>query len=160
MNRQDDPIISEDHPLSDMFTLTIIPPILEDGAMQKKIKRFIETELEVVGEVIRLKDNDMRGFGAGNLLIIQIGNVIGWNEKEMGISRISLNIETSVTLNKTGLKTFPYVWSINTFLQGSTNSLSEDITLNALRKLLNEFIQNYKYSNQMQSKKPTFYIYD
>jgi len=77
----------------------------------------------------------------------------------MPVYRISLSVETSVSLDKTGMKTFPMVWSINTFLQGNIDS-SEDNLIKAVQKLISDFVQSYQYANRDQTKRPFFYIYD
>jgi hypothetical protein len=104
-----------------------------------------------------LKELDMRGMGAGNILNIQIGDVLGWDNHELPVSRVSLQLQTFVVINKTGIKTFPVIWSINTFFQESPNT--EDIALEATRKLVKDFVQNYKYANQGKKEKPVFYTY-
>lgn len=133
---------------------------LKDMDMQKQVAQSIKKALSEIGEMIQLKDNDMRGFGAGNVLLIQMGNVTTWDGSKMPLSRVSLSIETAALLDKTGLKTFPMVWSINTFLQGSVDSSSEGNLTKAIQKLVEDFVQSYQYANQDQTKRPVFYIYD
>lgn len=161
LNLQDLPIFSEDNnPLTGMQAFNLIPPIsLKDSKVQKEVQKAIEKELEKVGEVIHLKDEDMRGFGSGNILLIQVGSVLGWDGTRMPISRISLQVETSAVINKTGVKTFPAVWSMNTFFQGAVDPDSEGRLLEAVQKFVGEFVQNYKYANREQKKKPIFYTY-
>ena len=134
--------------------------LLKDTGMQTEIENAVKKALEAAGQVTHLKDNDMRGFGAGNILLIQIGNVTAWDGVETSVSRISLSVETSVTLDKTGIKTFPMVWSINTFLQGPIDSRSEGNLTKAVQKLVGDFVQNYQYANQGQAKRPVFYTYE
>lgn len=159
LNSQDVPIFFEkDNPLTGMRTFNLIPPLsLKDTQTQKNLQKVIEKELEQAGEVVHLKATDMRGMGCGNILNIQLGDVLGWNEEKLTISRISLQVETFVVINKTGIKTFPAVWSINTFFQDSTHS--EVTLLKATQKLVKDFVQNYKYANQGQKEKPVFYTY-
>lgn len=161
LNPQDVPIFYDNNPLTGLKAFTVITsfPLKNDG-MQKKIGQWIEKALNGIGEVIHLKDNDMRGFGAGNILLIQMGNVMEWSGNEMPFSRISLSIESPITLDKTGMQTLPMVWSINTFLQGNIGSNSEDNLTKAIQKLLDDFIQSYQYVNKDQTKRPVFYIYD
>jgi len=161
VNPQDVPIFYADNPLTGMNSFTLLTALsVIDSEIEKQIKQTIQETLETVGDVTYLKDNDMRGFGTGNVLLIQIGNVTEWNGKEMPISRLSLSVETSVTLNKTDTKTFPIVWSINAFLQGTIDTISEDNLKKAIQKLVGDFVQNYRYANQGQPKKPTFFSYD
>ncbi len=157
LNFQDVPIFSEDNnPLSNMRLFNVILPLsLKDPEIQKKIQSVLERELGIIGEVIHLKDNDMRGFASGNILLIQMGNVIGWDENEMPICRISLQVETSVALNNTSVNTFLPVWSINTFFQELIDSSNHKM-LKAVQKLVSDFVQNYKYVNKEQGKKPYF----
>lgn len=161
LNPQDVPIFYDSNPLTGMKSFVVITSFsLKDTELPKKIEQSIERTLKGIGEVAHLKDNDMRGFGAGNVLLLQMGNIAGWDGNEMPVSRISLSIETAVTLDKTGIKTFPMVWSMNTFLQGSLDSSSESNLIKAIQKLVNDFAQNYEYANQDQTKRPVFYTYD
>lgn len=162
LNSQDVPVFFEDNnPLSNMRVFHVILPFsLMDFEIQKRTQNVIEKELETMGEVIHLKDHDMRGFASDNILVIQKGNVIEWNGNEMPISRVSLQVETSAVLSKTRIKTFPVVWSINTFFGEPPDAHSDDRMLKAVQKLVNDFVQNYQHANQKQKKKPVFYIYD
>ncbi len=161
LNPQDLPIFfEEDNPLTGMHTFNLIPPLsLKNNETQKNVQRVIEKELEQIGEVIHLKEMDMRGMGAGNILNVQIGDVLGWDNNGLPVSRVSLQVQTFVVINKTGIKTFPVVWSINTFFSNSSESSSEEAMLQATQKLVKDFIQNYKYANQEKKGKPTFYTY-
>jgi len=161
LNPQDVPIFYDNNPLTGMQSFTVIIALpLEDIGIQKRVEDSVEKALGIAGQVTHLKDNDMRGFGAGNMLLIQAGNVTGWEGNKTAMSRLSLSIETPVTLDKTGIKTFPMVWSINTFVQGPIDSSSEGSLIKAIQKLVGDFTQNYQYANQGQGKRPTFYIYD
>ena len=159
LSPQDVPIFYDDNPLTGMRSFTFIMSFLPNRE-EKRIRLVIENRLRKAGEVICLKSNDMRGFGAGNLLLIQMGKVFAWDGVELPISRISLSVESPITLDKTGVQTFPVVWSINTFLNGDISSISEDHLTKAVEKLINEFLQSYQYVNKNQTKKPLFYIYD
>lgn len=162
LNSQDVPIFFEDNnPLTNMRVFHVILPLsFMDFEIQKRMQNVIEKELETMGDVIHLKEHDMRGFASGNILVIQMRNVMEWNGNAAPISRVSLQVETSAVLSKTRMKTFPVVWSINTFFGESPDSHSEDRMLKAVQKLMNDFVQNYKYANQKQKEKPVFYIYD
>lgn len=161
LNPQDVPIFYDSNPLTGMKSFTVITSFpSKDIETRKRIQQSIEKPLKVAGEVIHLKDNDMQGFGTGNLLLIQMGNVLGWDGSEMPISRISLSVETATTLDKTGTKTFPMIWSINTFLQRGVDSNFENNLTKAVQKLINDFVRSYQYANKDQSIKPIFYIYD
>lgn len=162
LNSQDAPVFCEDNnPLTNMRVFHLILPFsLMDCEIQKRTQNVIEKELETIGEVIHLKDHDMRGFASDNILVIQKGHVIEWNGNEMPISRVSLQVETSAVLTKTRIKTFPVVWSINTFFGEPPDSHSDDRMLKAVQKLVNDFVQNYQHANQKQKKKAVFYIYD
>ncbi len=160
LNPQDVPIFFEDSPLTGMAAFALIPPFVKQPEMQKKIRQTIEEELRTAGEVVQLKCEEMRGFGTGNFLVIQMGNVTAWNGTETDMSRISLHVETSVDIRKTGMNTFPMVWTINAFLQGQISSLPEGELLKALQKLIHEFVQNYQYANQEQKKRAVFYVYE
>jgi hypothetical protein len=156
LNPQDVPIFYENNPLTKMVSFTVVTAFpFKNGEMEEKTQQAIHASLKKIGDVVRLSDNDMRGFGAGNILLIQMGNVTDWIGKETPVSRISLSIETSASLSKTGIKTFPIVWSINTFLQGA----SENNVIAAVQKLMDEFVQSYQYANRDQKKRPVFYSY-
>ena len=160
LNPQDVPIFYDNNPLTGLKAFTVITSFpLKDADIQKKIGQSVEKILNGIGEVVHLKDNDMRGFGAGNILLIQMDNVRGWDGSEMPISRISLSIESPITLDKTGMKTLPMVWSINTFLKGNIDSSSEDNLTQAVQKLVGDFVQSYQYVNKVQIKRPVFYNY-
>jgi hypothetical protein len=161
LNPQDVPVFYENNPLSGMKSFTVITSLpLKDTGMQTRIENAIEKTLETAGQVTHLKDNDMRGFGAGNVLLVQIDKATGWDGTETSISRLSLSIETTVTLEKTCTKTFPMIWSINTFVQEPIDSNSEGNLTKAIQKLVGDFVQNYKYANQGQAKRPVFYTYN
>lgn len=161
LNPQDIPIFYDNNPLTGLKAFTVITSFpLKDMDMQKRVGQSIEKALSGIGEVIHLKDTDMRGFSAGNMLLIQMGNITAWDGSEMPVSRVSLSIETPASLDKTGMKTFPMVWSINTFLRGNVDSSSEVNLTKAVQKLVGDFIQSYQYVNRDQTKRPVFYIYD
>ena len=161
LNPQDVPVFYDNNPLSGLQSFTVITSFaLEDNQLQKIAKRSIERTLEKDGEVIHLKDNDMRGFGAGNILLIQMDQVMGWDGSKTSMSRLSLTVETPVTLDKTGLKTFPMVWSTNVFLPEPMNSISQSSIEKTLEILVGQFIRNYQYSNPSRTNRPVFYQYD
>jgi hypothetical protein len=161
LNPQGVPVFYDNNPLTGLKAFTVITSFpLKDTDMQKKIGQSVEKALNGIGEVVYLKDNDMQGFGAGNILLIQIGNIAGWDGSEMPISRISLSIESPTTLDKTGVKTFPMVWSIDTFLKENIDSSSESNLTRAIQNLVGDFVQSYQYANKDQTKKPVFYVYD
>lgn len=161
LNPQDVPIFYDNHPLTGIKSFTIITSLpFEDSKIQKSIENSIESGLKIGGDVVHLKDNDMRGFGAGTILLIQVGNTKTWDGSNLAVSRISLSVETSVVLSQTGTKTFPMVWNINTFLDGAIDSISEDNLVKAIQQLINDFLKNYRHANQDWMKKPIFYTYN
>ncbi len=161
LNSQDVPIFYDNNPLTELKAFTVITSFpLKNLDIQKKLEQLIESTLNQVGEVIHLEDNDMRGFGTGNVLLIQIGNIIAWDGNTLPVSRLSLSIETPVTSDKTGIKTFPMVWSINAFLKENVDSASEINLTKAMQKLLSDFVQSYQYANRDQIRKVVFYTYD
>lgn len=161
LNPQDVPIFYDKHPLCKMESFIIITSIpCKNEPLLNKINRLIEKTVAQCGEVVHLKENDMRGFGTGNILLIQMGTVKEWNGNELPISRLSLSIETAVKLDKTGVKTFPIIWSINSFVDKMPDSVSESSLMDAMQKLVEDFIQSYEYANPHQKKKPLFYTYN
>jgi hypothetical protein len=160
LNPQDVPIFYGNNPLTGLEAFTLLTSLPLKNPDEKKIVKSIENGLKKLGEVTHLKDTDLRGFGAGNLLLIQIGPVRGADGSDMPLTRISLSIETPTTLDKTGLKTFPMVWSINTFLPGKFDAISQASLIQAIQKLTADFVSSYESANQGQPKKPIFYTYN
>lgn len=160
LNFQDVPIFYAGNPLEGLSGFAVIPPYsIQSPEVYKKIAAIIEKELGSIGTVIKAKSEDMNGFGTGNILNIQIGQVSKWDGGELPISRVSLNIETSVVISKTHVKSLPRIWAINDFIDSPFDLKSEDKTVGAVEKLLKEFIKNYKFANPSQVQKPTFYVY-
>lgn len=161
LNPQDVPVFYENNPLRGLKAFTVITSFpLKENKMQKQIGQSIEKALSGMGEVIHLKDNDMRGFGVGNVLLIQLGAVKAFDGKILPISRASLGLETAVCIDKTGLKSFPIIWSINTFFEGNLESCSEQNIIHSIQYLIQSFSQSFKEVNQEPSKKIVFYIYE
>jgi hypothetical protein len=78
LNPQDVPIFYGNNPLTGLEAFTLLTSLpLKNPDEEKKIVKSIENGLKNLGEVTHLKDTDLRGFGAGNLLLIQIGPVRG-----------------------------------------------------------------------------------
>ena len=154
LNPQDVPIFYDNSPLEKLDAFTIVTSFaVNNSELQQKLKKTIATHLDKFADVVHLKENDVRGFGVGNVFLLQIGEI-----KALQATRISLSIDTPVTVNKTGVHTFPMIWSINDFLHQSPNKVGEEILLNAVTSLVSEFFKNHEYTNP--SKRPTFYIYD
>lgn len=161
LNPQDAPIFYEDNPLTGLHSFSIGPLVfLQNPKIRTNALEVIEKELGAVGKVVRLKDTDMRGFGAGNLIVLQIGDVSSWDGSKLPISRVSLNLETPVVMSKTGLNTFPMIWSINAFCDFPFNKESEGKFVGGIQKLVSEFAQNYQYANPHPEKTPIFYLYE
>lgn len=160
LNFQDVPIFYSGNPLEGLSGFAVIPPYsILNPEVNKKIEAVIEKELGRIGTVIKAKAEDVKGFGTGNILNIQIGRISKWNGGELPITRVTLNIETPVVISNTNVNSFPRVWSINDFLDSPLDMKSEDETVAAVQKLLKEFVKNYKFANPNQTQKPTFYLY-
>ncbi len=158
LNFQDVPIFYTGNPLEGLNTFAVLPPVsIQNSEVSKKIEALIEKELGSIGTVIKAKPEDLNGFGSGNILNIQVGNVSKWEGGELPFFRVTLNIETPVLITKTNVKTLPRVWTINDFVDSPFDIKSEDKSLGAIQKLLKEFVKNYKFANPNQ--KPTFYLY-
>ncbi len=155
LNMQDVPLFLDDHPLTGLKIFAVVPPYSLNGQeMQKKVNALVETEFASLGSVIKLKAGDVRGVGSGNMILIQMGKVKSWEDRELSITRFSLNVESGIVINKTGLKTFDMIWSINAF------SEQGDKNLDPIKKLIKEFGHNYQFANLNQDQKPIFYIYE
>lgn len=160
LNFQDVPFFYTGNPLEGLGAFAVLPPYsIQSPEVNKQIEATIERELGSIGTVVKAKDKDLEGFGSGNILNIQIGRVSKWDGGELPISRVTLSIETPVVLSKTNVKSLPRIWAINDFVDSPFDIKSEDKTIGAVKKLLREFVQNYKFANPGQTQKPTFYIY-
>jgi hypothetical protein len=152
----------DDNPLKNMSSFAVVLLMQFDSSeIRKKADALIEKELSSFGKIIRAdqKRIDLRGIGSRNFLILDSGEVKNFEGKLLPISRISLRIQTPVTLTKTGINTSPNVWSINDFVDSSSDLHSDDKMFNALQKLLGEFKSNYTFVNTGKVEKPSFYLY-
>ena len=160
LNCQDVPLFYNGNPLEGLSAFAVLPPsAIQSSEVNKKIEMAIEKELGSIGTVVKVKNEDMTGFGTGNTVNIQIGTVSKWDGGELSISRVTLNVETSVIVSKTNVKSSPRIWSINDFVDSPLNLKSEGEMVGAVQKLLKEFVRNYKFANPAQTQKPTFYVY-
>jgi hypothetical protein len=160
LNFQDVPFFYVGNPLEGLSAFAVIPPYsIQTPEVSKRIETIIETELGNIGTVIKAEDNNLEGFGTGNILNIQIGGMSKWDGGELPISRVTLSVETPVVVSKTNMKSLPRVWAINDFVDSPFNIKTEDKTIGAVQKLLREFVQNYRFANPEQTQKPTFYVY-
>jgi hypothetical protein len=160
LNFQDVPLFYTGNPLEGLEGFAVIPPYsIQSPEVNKKIIATIEAELGCIGTVVNAKNEDVQGFGTGNILNIQIGRVSKWDGGELPISRVTLSVETPVAICKTNVKSLPRVWSINDFVDSPFDVKSEEKTIGAVQKLLKEFVKNYRFANPGQTQKPTFYIY-
>lgn len=159
LDPQDVPIFYQGNPLKGLHSFAVIPPCsVQSQEVLKKITDIIEEELGSIGIVMKMKSEDVTGFG-GSLLNIQIGRASKWEGGELPISRVSLHIETPVIIRKTKVKSCPRVWSINNFIDSPLDSKSEDQVIGAIQNLLREFVQTYQLVNLDPKTKPTFYLY-
>lgn len=160
LNPQDVPLFYTGNPLDGLDVFSVIPPYsIQSSEVNKSIEQMIVKELGSIGTIIKAGNENLAGFGSGNLMNIQIGKVSKWDGGELPITRVTLSIETAVTICKTSNSSNPRVWSINDFVDSAFEVESEKETLGAVQKLLREFTRNYKFANQSRSQKPTFYIY-
>ena len=160
LNFQDVPIFYTGNPLEGLMGFAVLPPVsIQDAEVNKKIQAIIEKELSVIGTVVKTKLEDVSGFGSGNSLNLQIGPVTKWEGGELPITRVTLNVETSVVVQNSHKNSSPRVWTVNGFVDAPCNRASEEKTLGAVEKLLKEFVRNYKFANAGQVQKPVFYVY-
>ena len=160
LNLQDVPFFYTGNPLEGLTTFAVIPPYsIQNQEVYKKIEAIIEKELSTIGTVIKSKQEDTTGIGSGNMLTIQVGPVSKWDGGELPIFRASLNVETSVIISKTHVKSMPRIWSINDFVDAPFEIKSEEKAIGAIQKLVKEFVKNYKFVNPNPSQKTTFYLY-
>jgi hypothetical protein len=130
-----------------------------------KISIVIEKELKFFGKVIKpemiVKTEkgdaiDLSGFDGGVTLTYEITNVTSPEGKNLGIVRASLNLSTSVLVQKTTDECESYIWSNNCFLKGSVEKNLETLVSQSLSYLLNKFENNYTAVNPT---KPIFNLY-
>ncbi|MBP9842234.1 MAG: hypothetical protein KBC64_07440 [Simkaniaceae bacterium] len=160
LNCQDVPTFFDGNPLAGLNAFAVIPPCsIQNVEVNKKITAIIKKELSVIGNVIKPESEDVVGFASGTLLSIRVGGVSKWNGGELPISRVTLSVGASITMNRTNLQSHPNIWSINGFIDSPFDSKSEELLVGAIQKLLTEFVENYRSVNINQSKKPTFYLY-
>lgn len=152
---QDVPMFYTGNPLKGLRAFACILPY--NIPNKEQINQAIEQELGSIGKIIQGSSDDTNGFSSGNVLTLQIGSLTTFDEKELPITRVTLSIETPVTVDKTKLKSFPRVWSINCFIDSPSDQI-EDKLLGAVQKLFKEFVQTYQLVNQ-DALKPTFHIY-
>lgn len=138
LNFQDVPFFYTGNPLEGLDTFAVIPPYsIQSPEANQEIITIIEAELGRIGAVIKAKSEDMEGFGARNILNIQIGRVSKWNGGDLSISRVTLSVETSVVISKTNVKSLPRVWTINDFVDVLLN-LNRNLRLLELSKNFSE----------------------
>lgn len=160
LNFQDVPIFYSGNPLEGLSAFAVIPPYsIQSAEVNKKIAAIIEKELGSIGTVIKAKNEDMNGFGSGNILTIQAGAVSKWDGGMLPISRMTLSVEAPVVINKTNVHSLPRIWAINDFVDAPFELKSEEKMVGAIEKLLKEFVKNYAFVNASQTQKPTFYVY-
>ena len=160
LNPQNVPFFSNRNPLEGLLEFNVfVPSVYKNETMNKKIASVIEKELSGLGSVIRLKSEDMRGFGSGVILNIQSARVSQWDGKELPILRTTLSIQAFVVMQKTNLICFPRVWAINDFVEAPLGAIAEDKCIESIQRAIADFSKNYKFSNPDQKKKPTFYFY-
>lgn len=161
LNFQDVPIFYNGNPLEGLAGFAVIPPYsLQNPNANKQIGEVIDSELALIGTVVKVSSENMNGFGTGNILNIQIGPVSKWDGGELPIARVSLSIETPVVISKTNVKSLPRIWTINDFVDSQLDIRSEMKTVGAVKKLLHEFVKSYKFANPNQAEKPVFYVYE
>lgn len=152
---QDVPVFYTGSPLRGLLEFTcIFPSTLQN---KEQIHQTVEQELGSIGKVSQMTSDDVSGFSAGNVLTLQIGSLTTWDQKELPFTRVTLSVETPVIVDKTQLKTFPRVWSINCFIDAPLDQEEEQL-VGAVKKLLKDFTRAYQLVNQ-DILKPTFYVY-
>lgn len=156
LNPQDVPFFSSGSPLEGLIEFNVFVPRISGC---EKIENVIEKELSLIGSVVKLKSEDMRGFGAGVILNIQMGRVCEWNGTELPMLRTTLSLQAFVVIQKTNLNCFPRVWAINDFVEAPLGSIGEEKYRDAIKRVISDFSKNYQFSNPDQKRKPTFYFY-
>ena len=160
LNPQDVPIFYSGNPLEGLKDFAVLPPnSLQSPEVNRKIGNMIEKELGSIGTVIKAKNEEVTGFGTGTLLVIQVGAVSKWDGGQLPLTRVSLSLETSVVIGKTDVKSFPIIWSINSFVDSGLNLKTESKVEGAVEKMVREFVKNYRFANPNPEEKPTFYLY-
>ncbi|MGE5195872.1 MAG: hypothetical protein ACM3JI_00910 [Anaerolineae bacterium] len=131
----------------------------------EKIQIIIENELKKFGKINKIEMSvktekgeaiDLSGFDDGISLAYEIKNVLSIDRKELGIVRASLNLSTSVDVQKTKEECMTYIWSDNCFLKGNVEKDLEKLVSQSLKYLLHKFEINYSAVN---SDQPIFNLY-
>ena len=158
---------SEDeyNPLNKFTTFTVFNICPATGVESQKIHNLVKNELGKYGRVKKVKlinkrhgveVIDFKNFCNDGYLIYEIRNVVSSTGEELPFVEASLNLKTSVVINKNKLIHSPYIWSKSCFLPGKVDKDLDMLVLSSLEQLLSEFNASYLNAN---SKQPTFYLY-
>jgi hypothetical protein len=129
---------AKNKPMAEKILSTVGQELKQSGHLQKT-KMLIETN---EGPAI-----DLSVFKIGATLIYQIKDLSDLNGKKLGIVRASLNLTTAIEIQKTKMVCYPYIWSSNCFLEGSTEKNLEHIIAQSLKELLEQFMITYSSVN-------------
>jgi len=156
-DEQDVPSFILGNPLKGLFKFVITTnyPIKNKESQQTIIK-----ELEKYGTIkkIELSENlNLEEVFEGDFLSFDIKDLLFIDKDLVREDRASLNLKTSVVIEKTKQHSFSYIWSSNCFLEGDPKQNIEKKVSKAFNELLRRFMQDYTLANPDQ--KPVFYIY-
>lgn len=163
-NEQDIPMFGTGNPLKGFSKFIFYSRFYASKDLADKVHVVIEKVLSQYGDVekinLQVKTDkgsavDFSKFDAGASLIYEIKNLSSIDGKDLGIVRASLNLTTSVTIDRTKKESDPYIWTNNCFLKGDINKNLESLVSQSLNYLLKAFSITYSSVN---SEKPLFQI--
>jgi hypothetical protein len=160
-NIQDAPLTNfKNTPLKDWSAFVLSPLNSLYGPnhkeMLEKVEALAKKELEKIGEIKEIQASDVRGLGmAANVLNLEIQNVPNLPK----LLRLSLTLQTNVTINKTNQECSAYVWASSVFIEGEISAANEKPILKGAENLFQQFVNCYKASNPNKTSNPNIYFY-
>lgn len=151
----------DEHPLKGLHAFTISCHVAERRVqLRKQVGDLMREELKKLGKVVRLEDGDLRGLALRNFLDMGVRNIENSEGKALSVIRVRLSLSTPVNLLRANTKNVNVtVWSTNAYVEGALADIADEKILAAVRKLLDQFIRNYRFFNPDQKEPPTFYCY-
>lgn len=125
----------------------------------EKVEAVAKKELGKVGKLISIQVPDVKGLGrAANLLNLELQSVptLGQDPK---VLRLSLTLQTQVTINRTGKECSAYIWTSSVFFPGELSSFNEQNVEDGAAALFRQFAACYTASNPNNEGKPEIYLY-
>lgn len=150
--RNIDELIQDEGGLKNVGTLALLPLYSFPAHLEKKSRTLFIDHLKKFARVEELPPNDMRGFGTGILLNLEVKpiNVFGLSSP---ILRISLNLQAKIEIKSTKNELYGYIYSTNAFAKAD----SDEALLKAVADVADTFRKYYEQSNP--NNQPTIFVY-